>query len=130
MDSLLSALPYIQMVLAVMLIGAILMQQRGAGLGGAFGGSNDGTVHYERRGFEKTLFKATIALAVVFILSAALPIFLTPTSVSTAPTQQATTSNNTEVDVESDNTPTTNIDSSMIELETTPTDEAASEDVE
>ena len=34
------ALPYIQVVLAVLLMGCILLQQTGASLGGAFGGDN------------------------------------------------------------------------------------------
>ncbi len=68
MEALLNILPIIQIALAVILTGAILLQQRGAGLGGAFGGA-DGGVHYERRGFERTLFKATVAIAVLFVAS-------------------------------------------------------------
>ena len=68
MEPLLNILPIIQIALAIVLTGAILLQQRGAGLGGAFGGA-DGGVHYERRGFERTLFKTTIAIAVLFIVS-------------------------------------------------------------
>jgi protein translocase SecG subunit len=81
MDSLLPLLPYIQIVLAILLMGAILVQQRGAGLGGAFGG-NEGTIHYERRGFERTLFRGTIVLAIVFVIATALPIFADKTSSS------------------------------------------------
>ncbi len=68
MEALLNILPIIQIALAVVLTGAILLQQRGAGLGGAFGGA-DGGVHYERRGFERTLFKTTIIIAVLFVAS-------------------------------------------------------------
>lgn len=68
MEPLLNILPIIQITLAVVLTVAILLQQRGAGLGGAFGGA-DGGVHYERRGFERTLFKATGVVAVLFVLS-------------------------------------------------------------
>ncbi len=62
-------LPYIQIVLSLILVGAILLQQRGAGLGGAFGGVEPfgmGT----RRGAEKWVFYATIAIAVLFIVFA------------------------------------------------------------
>jgi preprotein translocase subunit SecG len=45
---------------------AILMQNRGAGLGGVFGGT--GGVYLTKRGLEKKLFIATIVLAVIFIL--------------------------------------------------------------
>ncbi|MFA5184563.1 MAG: preprotein translocase subunit SecG [Patescibacteria group bacterium] len=55
-----------QVVVAVLLMAAILMQNRGAGLGSAFGGT--GGVYLTKRGLEKKLFIATIALAVVFIL--------------------------------------------------------------
>ena len=37
-DSVLPALPYIQIILSVLLVAAILLQQRGSSLGGAFGG--------------------------------------------------------------------------------------------
>ncbi len=58
-------LPYIQMGLSVLLIAAILLQQRGAGLSGTFGGS--GIEYSTKRGAEKILFYATIVLAVLFI---------------------------------------------------------------
>lgn len=55
-----------QVIIAVLLMAAILMQSRGAGLGGVFGGS--GGVYLTKRGLEKKLFIATIVLAVIFIL--------------------------------------------------------------
>jgi len=55
-----------QIVIAVLLMGAILMQNRGAGLGGIFGGT--GGVYLTKRGLEKKLFIATIVLAAIFIL--------------------------------------------------------------
>lgn len=63
-----SALPVIQAVLAVLLIGGILLQQRGAGLGSAFGGGTDET-YYTRRGAEKLIFQGTIGVAVLFTIS-------------------------------------------------------------
>jgi len=62
-----------QVVVAVLLMVAILMQNRGAGLGDAFGGS--GGVYLTKRGVEKKLFIATVILAVIFILLS-LSIFL------------------------------------------------------
>ncbi|MBV9349497.1 MAG: preprotein translocase subunit SecG [Patescibacteria group bacterium] len=62
-------LPGIQVILSVLLIGAILLQQRGAGLGGAFGDSTQGTF-YTRRGSELFLFRASIVLAILFTLTA------------------------------------------------------------
>ena len=52
---------------AVLMIVAILLQQRGATLGAGFGGS--GELYTTRRGVDKSLFEATIVLAVIFILS-------------------------------------------------------------
>lgn len=52
---------------AVLMIIAILLQQRGASLGAGFGSS--GELYTTRRGFDKNLFEATIILAVVFVIS-------------------------------------------------------------
>ena len=68
-------LPGIQVILSVLLIGAILLQQRGAGLGGAFGDSTQGSF-YTRRGGELFLFRASIVLAILFAASALLALFL------------------------------------------------------
>lgn len=57
-------LAIIQAVLAVLLITAILLQQRGSGLGSAFGGG--GNVYSTRRGADKTIFQITIGIAVLF----------------------------------------------------------------
>lgn len=65
-----AALPYVQIALSLLLIAGIVLQQRGAGLGGAFGGDNFASTFYKRRGAEKFLFNATIAIAVLFVLTA------------------------------------------------------------
>lgn len=56
-----------QIIISILLIIAILMQNRGTGLGNAFGGS--GGVYLTKRGIEKKLFIATIVLAILFFLS-------------------------------------------------------------
>lgn len=56
---------YLQIAVAILLIAAILLQHRGTSLGGAFGG--EGNVYRSRRGAEKFLFYATIALGVIFV---------------------------------------------------------------
>jgi preprotein translocase subunit SecG len=61
-----SPLVVAQGILAVALIAAILLQQRGTGLGGAFGG--EVTAYRSRRGIERTLFRLTVGLAVLFVL--------------------------------------------------------------
>lgn len=54
----------IQLVLAVFLIIVILLQQKGAGLSGVFGGSSN--VYSTKRGVDKFLHWGTIVLAVIF----------------------------------------------------------------
>ena len=56
-----------QIVVSVVLIIVILLQAKGAGLGGIFG-SDTSSVFRTKRGLEKTLFQATIVLSVLFIL--------------------------------------------------------------
>jgi len=63
-------LPYIQIALAILLVTAILLQQRGSSLGGAFGGDNFSATFSKRRGAEKFLFNATIAFGILFAVSA------------------------------------------------------------
>jgi preprotein translocase subunit SecG len=59
----------IQLVLAVSLSAAILMQNRGTGLGLAFGGEG-GNVYRTRRSLEKILFQASIFLGAAFLIVA------------------------------------------------------------
>lgn len=65
-----TALPYAQIVLSALLIIAIVLQRTGASLGGAFGADNFSSGFHTRRGLEKTLFHATIALGILFAISA------------------------------------------------------------
>jgi len=69
-------LPYIQIVLSLLLIGAVLLQRSEASLGTAFGSDSASGGHFMRRGLERLLFKATIVIAVLFALSAFVPLFL------------------------------------------------------
>ncbi len=74
MSFVIQILPYAQIVISVLLIVSILLQQTGAGVGGALGGGDEGTVRNTRRGFEKFLFYLSIVCAVLFALSALLVI--------------------------------------------------------
>lgn len=66
--SITESIPYLQIVLSVLLIGGILLQQSEAGLGGAFGGGDGfSSGHHTKRGAEKTLFIATIVIAILFV---------------------------------------------------------------
>lgn len=54
----------VQAISAILLVVAILLQQKGSGLGAAFGGSSN--IFSTRRGIDKVLFRATIVIAVIF----------------------------------------------------------------
>ena len=60
-------LQIITVVSAILMIAAILLQQRGASLGAGFGAS--GELYTSRRGLDKSLYRATIVLAIIFIAS-------------------------------------------------------------
>ncbi len=60
-------LQIITIVSAILMILAILLQQRGASLGAGFGSS--GELFTTRRGIDKNLFEVTIILSVIFVLS-------------------------------------------------------------
>jgi preprotein translocase subunit SecG len=72
MELLTAILPYAELTLSLLLILGIVLQQRGANLGGAFGGDNFASTFYKRRGAEKFLFNATIIVAILFVASAIL----------------------------------------------------------
>jgi protein translocase SecG subunit len=72
-----AALPYLEIVLSVLLIAGIVLQQRGASLGGAFGADNFASTFYKRRGAEKFLFTSTIIIAALFIIVAIASFVLT-----------------------------------------------------
>lgn len=56
-----------QILVAAMLILTVLLQVKGANLGGVFG-SAESSGYRTRRGIEKTLFQLTIILAILFVL--------------------------------------------------------------
>lgn len=61
-----STLNLAQIIIAVVLIIVFLLQVRGGGLGGIFGQQTG--VYRTRRGVEKTLFRLTILLMVIFVI--------------------------------------------------------------
>jgi preprotein translocase subunit SecG len=62
-------LDIVQIVLAALLCTAILMQSKGTGLGGVFGGG-DANIYRTKRGAEKVLFIGTIVIGVLFFAAA------------------------------------------------------------
>jgi len=71
---LLTYLYIIQIIISVALIGAVLLQTKGSGLGGIFGGQ--GAVYTSRRGVEKTIFSITVGLVVAFLVFATIIVIL------------------------------------------------------
>ena len=76
LDTVLSVLPYIQIILSILLVAAILLQQRGSSLGGAFGGDNFSSAFNKRRGSEEFLFRFSIVVAVLFVFTTFLNVLL------------------------------------------------------
>lgn len=64
----------IQFVVSCLLITTILLQAKGVGLGRAWGGG--GEFYRSKRGVEKILFKITIILAFIFLLSSLVSVLL------------------------------------------------------
>lgn len=59
-------IPILQIIVSVALVTLIVLQQRGGGMSGLFGGDSGG-VYQTRRGLEKIFFTGTIILAIVFV---------------------------------------------------------------
>jgi preprotein translocase subunit SecG len=56
-------------ITSIALIASVILQSKGAGLGGLTGGDTGG-IFTARRGIEKTLFRITIGLSVLFFVLA------------------------------------------------------------
>jgi len=64
----------LQIIVAVALMLVILLQNKGTGVGGVFGGG--GNVYSTKRGLDKILFRATIVITVLFFVVSFLNIVL------------------------------------------------------
>lgn len=62
-------------ITSIALITSVVLQSKGGGLGGLVGGDTGG-VFSARRGIEKTLFRATIVLSVIFFLLAIASVYV------------------------------------------------------
>lgn len=63
-----------QIIISVILVTVILLQNKGAGVSGVFGGG--GNVYSTKRGLDKILFKLTIVFASVFFVVSLLSVVL------------------------------------------------------
>ena len=62
-------------IISVLLILSVILQSKGAGLGG-LSGADTGAVYTARRGVERTLFRLTIILSVIFFIVVLTLVFL------------------------------------------------------
>jgi preprotein translocase subunit SecG len=69
-----------QIIVSIALMAAILLQARGTGLSGTFGG--DSAVYRSRRGIERRLFQFTVVLIGLFVLFSLVAYVLSPSSTS------------------------------------------------
>jgi preprotein translocase subunit SecG len=65
-----------QIIISVALTAVILLQTRGGGMGGMFGGTET-AVYKTRRGVERTIFNVTIGLAIAFFVITILNVIIT-----------------------------------------------------
>ena len=68
--------PLTELIVSIALIFSVLLQARGAGLGGTFGG--DSAVYRSRRGVERRLWQFTIILLVLWVLFSLATFVLAP----------------------------------------------------
>lgn len=64
----------LQIIFGLLVIGLILLQSKGTGLGSTFGG--DMGFYGTKRGAEKMLFAATIFLSILFLITSFLSVLL------------------------------------------------------
>ncbi len=64
----------LQIVVSVLLIGSILIQNKGVGFGRVWGGGSQ--TSFTRRGLEKLVFKSTFALVALFIILSVVQLFI------------------------------------------------------
>ena len=65
-----------QIIVSAALVVVILLQTKGGGMGGAFGGTET-AVYKTRRGVERTIFNITIGLSIAFFVITILNVIVT-----------------------------------------------------
>jgi preprotein translocase subunit SecG len=65
-----------QLIVSAALVAVILLQTKGGGMGGVFGGTET-AVYKTRRGVERTVFNITIGLSIAFFVITILNVIVT-----------------------------------------------------
>jgi preprotein translocase subunit SecG len=65
-----------QLIVSAALVAVILLQTKGGGMGGVFGGTET-AVYKTRRGVERTIFNITIGLSIAFFVITILNVIVT-----------------------------------------------------
>ena len=65
-----------QIIISVALTAVILLQTKGGGMGGLFGGTET-AVYKTRRGVERTIFNITIGISIAFFVITVLNVIVT-----------------------------------------------------
>jgi preprotein translocase subunit SecG len=65
-----------QIIISVALTAVILLQTKGGGMGGLFGGTET-AVYKTRRGVERTIFNITIGISIAFFIITILNVIVT-----------------------------------------------------
>jgi len=74
MEIMVTVLLVLQITLSVLIVGCILLQAQGTGLGTTWGGG--GETYHTKRGVEKVVYYLTIALVAIFIVVSMLSVTL------------------------------------------------------
>lgn len=74
MEFMANVLLVLQIALSVLIVGCILLQAQGTGLGTTWGGG--GETYHTKRGVEKVVYYLTIALVAIFIVVSMLSVTL------------------------------------------------------
>ena len=76
MNTITQVLPWFQLILSLLLILFVLLQRSADGIEGALGGSASNMTYFKRRGAERFLFIGTVILAILFAVTALIPLVL------------------------------------------------------
>ena len=74
MEYMANVLLVLQIILSVLIVGCVLLQAQGTGLGTTWGGG--GETYHTKRGVEKVVYYLTIALVALFIVISMLSVTL------------------------------------------------------